>query len=199
MFHKMSLVKRLLCATTLLFTILAIHPVAAVSAVSGDGPTFTPKQQRQADRLSAQYEKLRSDMYGLQDLYATAGSYRQMYVNFLNSEQSNKHDTTMLESNLKLFDSYITQGWNAQKKGMVDLGYPNGLDASGKNVVNIYTVSNEIQPALSDYLTSRNYAASAIYVLHSALNLYHQRTGLGVPDIPKYRLPAYCLACTTSQ
>ncbi len=196
MFRRLSLLKRLICAATLLFTILAVQPVVSVSA---DGPTFTPKQQRLANRLNTQYKKLRGDMYGLNDLYSKAAGYRQAYLSFLYAEQYHKHNTAMLESNLKLFDSYITQGLNAQKKGHVDLGYPNGFDASGKNVVNINVVSNEIQAALPDYLTSRNYASRAIYVLHSALNLYHQRTGLDVPNIPKYRLPPYCLACTTNQ
>ncbi len=193
MFHLLPFARRLFCAAAILFVSLAFLPVWPVSA--DEVPNFTPKQQAQADRLKKEYQQLRSDMYGLSDLYAKAAAYRQTYLSFMYGEQVNKHNTTMLEQALALYDSYITQGLNAQKKGHVDLGYPNGFDHTGQFVVNINLVSKEINAALPDYLTSRSYATRAIYVLHSALNLYHQRSSLDVPNVPKYRPSPYCLAC----
>ncbi len=202
MFHKYRFVGGILCAATLLLAILAFLPNAAASAqgtaTATPTPTFTPKQQARADRFKTQYQKLRSDLYGLNDLYTQAAGYRRSYVSFMNGRAVNGYDTTVLENELAYYDNLIAQGQIFQQKGFVDLGYPNGFDASGKNVVNINTVSNEINAALPDYLTSRNYVTTAIYVLHSGLNLYHQISGFDVPNVPKYHAPLYCLACATA-
>ncbi len=196
---KMPVIKRLFCVAVLLVTVLAFLPIQAVWA---EGPGFTPKEQAKADRWKEQYQKLRSDMYGLNDLFDKAASNRQSYAGFLSGEQYAKHNTAMLEQNLAIFDSYVNEAHKWQNKGFDDLAYPNGFDSSGQNVVNINVVSSEVLAALPDYLTSRSYITRAIYVLHSALNLYHQRSvnqflpnGLAVPDIPKYRPPLYCIAC----
>ncbi len=202
MFPKYRFVGGLLCAAALLLTILALLPSAAASAnaspTATPTPTFTPKQQAQADRYKAKYQQLRSDMYGLSDLYAQAAGYRRSYVTFMNGQAVNHFDTTELESELAYYDALITQGQSFQQKGFDDLAYPNGFDASGQNVVNINVVSNEINAALPDYLTSRGYVTTAIYVLHSGLNLYHQISGFDVPNVPKYHAPGYCLGCATA-
>ncbi len=193
MFRLLPSARRLFCAAAILFLSFAFLPVWPVSA--DELPKFTPKQQAQADRLKKEYQQLRNDMYALNDLFAQAAGYRQTYLRFMYGEQVNKHDTSMLEAALALYDSYITQGLNYQKKGHIDLGYPKGFDSTGQNVININVVSGEINAALPDYLTSRNYARLAIYTLHSALNLYHQRSSLDVPNVPKYHPSPYCLAC----
>ncbi len=59
-------------------------------------------------------------------------------------EQVNKHDTSLLEQALGLYDSFITQGLNAKKKGNIDLGYPNGFDHIGQFVVNINYMAGPI-------------------------------------------------------
>lgn len=199
MFTKLSVVKRLFYVAALLFMILSILPAARVSA--DEGPGFTPKQQAQADRLKTQYHKLNKDLHALDALFDRAASDRQAYVSFMYGEQVNGHNADDLARALKTADEKIATGRKYQNIGIQALDYPNGLDSNG-NVVDINKISSALQLALPRYLDSRNSAASAIYYMRSALNLYHQQSAsryskqIDVPNIPKYHPPLYCLACT---
>lgn len=185
----------------------AANPASTTSILQSPGlvilqdstTTFTPKQQARADRLNTQYQRLRGDTYGLRFLFLKATAYRRSYLTFLYGEQFHKRDTTILQNALDNFDTYLQNAEDDQHTSLVDLGYPNGFDASGKNVVNIDTVDSEIHAGLPDFLSSRFEVAKAIFELHSALNLYSQQTGLATPSVPKLRLSPYCLACATSQ
>lgn len=154
-------------------------------------PTLSPARQREAGRLISKADKLRKDLGDLQSLYDMAANYRQQYVSFVNSEQYHKRDTTLLDKDLPVFDSFINLGSNARSHGL-DVLRNNGVDSRG-NVTDINALDNSVQTALNDYLTSRNYLVKAIYEMHSALNRYHQVSGMDVPNVPKLHLSPYLL------
>jgi hypothetical protein len=187
----------LLVGGALLVGVSASLPSGSAAAQSPtQTATLTEAQADQAAVLKSQYHQLKAELYGLNAVFDKAAGYRNTYVAFLTSEQFHGRNTKTLEDSLSNFDSYIHLAREAQQNGIIALDETKGFDSSG-NVVDIALVSGEIHSALGFDSTAHFYLNLAVFELHSALNLYHQVSGVEVPDIPKLRLPPFTFSTPT--
>lgn len=198
MHRKATSLTRFIISIGLALASISILPRLAVTAQSSS--TTTPvstasaipsaARARLASRLRAEYPQIRSELFGLRFIFDQVAGYRRAYVAFQTSEQFHGRDTKILDSSLTNFDSFVSLTTTARKNGIEALDGTTGFDSNG-NVIDVFTVGDEIQKAVGFDSTARGNLVRAVFEIHSALNLYHQVWGATVPDIPKLRLAPF--------